>query len=542
MTLRHHLQRLAQGSARRSARHSARSFALLTALCIGALGPLSGCGTAVVNPVTGQTERSVMDEPTEVAEGQKAHQGVLKQYRVVQSPKLQAYVDGIGQKLAAQSHRAQLTWTFTVLDSPEVNAFALPGGYVYVTRGIMAYLDSEAELAGVLGHEIGHVTARHGAQRATRQQNAGLGVLAATVFGAVLEGAGVRGATDIAGQLSQTAAAGYVASYSREQESQADELGAEYLVRTHYNPQNMVDVIGVLKNQERFAADTARAEGRQVPAGGNWLASHPSNDQRLNDIRSVAAQYPMPADRYADDGRIRYLQAIEGMAFGDSSEEGVVRGRHFVHEGLGMALTAPTGWRIQNGSDAITLVNAAGDAGLTVSLLPTSAQGSHEDLLRQLLKANQNRVEGRIDKRNVNGLAATRFDGTVRNANGGAAEVHLTLIDGPAGHRYLVRQLAKDASARQRADAQSREAESSLRPITPSDKEAARPWRVKTTPFPKGGFAELAKSSVLSAWMPAAQAEAQLRLMNSAYGDALASDTARAPEPKVGQPVKTVVR
>src|SRR5678816_4510871 len=110
-----------------------------------------------------------------------------REYGAYDDPKLQAYVGELGQRLAAQSHRANLQWTFTVLDSPEINAFALPGGYVYVTRGIMAYLDSEAELAGVMGHEIGHVTARHGAQRATRGQTAGIGVAAATILGAVLE-------------------------------------------------------------------------------------------------------------------------------------------------------------------------------------------------------------------------------------------------------------------------------------------------------------------------------------------------------------------
>jgi predicted Zn-dependent protease len=142
----------------------------------------------VVNPVTGKEERTVMDEAAEVAEGRKAHEAVLAEMGVYDNPKVQAYVNQLGQKLARQSHRNQLKWTFTVLDSPDVNAFALPGGYIYVTRGIMAYMDSEADLAGVIGHEIGHVTARHGAQRATRQQHAGLGVLAATVLGAVLEG------------------------------------------------------------------------------------------------------------------------------------------------------------------------------------------------------------------------------------------------------------------------------------------------------------------------------------------------------------------
>jgi predicted Zn-dependent protease len=109
-----------------------------------------------------------MDEAAEVAEGKKAHPQVLAEYGSYNNPRVQAYVNELGQRLARQSHRANLQWTFTVLDSPEINAFALPGGYVYVTRGIMAYLDSEADLAGVIGHEIGHVTARHGAQRATR--------------------------------------------------------------------------------------------------------------------------------------------------------------------------------------------------------------------------------------------------------------------------------------------------------------------------------------------------------------------------------------
>ena len=152
---------------------------------------LTSCGTATVNPVTGQTERSVMSEEAEVAEGAKGHAEVLKEYGAYNNAAVQSYVNALGQKLAAQSHRANLQWHFTVLDSPEINAFALPGGYVYVTRGIMAYMDSEADLAGVIGHEIGHVTARHGAQRATREQNAGLGVLAASVLGALLETQGV---------------------------------------------------------------------------------------------------------------------------------------------------------------------------------------------------------------------------------------------------------------------------------------------------------------------------------------------------------------
>jgi len=398
----------------------------------------------------------------------------------------------------------------------------------------MAYLDSEAELAGVIGHEIGHVTARHGAQRATRQQNAGFGVLAATILGAVLESQGLRGATDIAGQVSQTAAAGYVASYSREQESQADRLGADYLSRTHYDPRNMIDVIALLKNQEQLAAEAARAAGKPAPSGGNWLASHPSNEQRLADIRANATLYQ---GRYIEDGRERYLQAIDGMTFGDSRAQGVVRGRNFYHEPLGLALTAPDGWRIANSSDAISIINGAGDAGLVIKTLPEQAKGmSHETIIRQLLKADQNRIEGRTEKRQLHGLQATHFTGTVRNAQGQSAQATLTVADGPGGKRYLLRYASQNAQALQRALPALQEAEASFRELTPADRQAAQPWVIRTVAMPKGGFSELARQSALNNQDP--QAEARLKLMNSAYGEKGSGEVSTAPAAR--QRVKTV--
>ena len=491
-------------------------------LLIAAL--LASACTTVVNPVTGRSELSVMDEATEVQEGAKAHEAVLQEYGAYQDARVQAYVNDLGQRLAKQSHRANLKWTFTVLDSPEINAFALPGGYVYVTRGIMASLEREAELAGVMGHEIGHVTARHGAQRATRQQTAGLGVLAATLLGAVIEGAtGVGGATNIASQLSQTAAAGYIASYSREQELQADELGAEYLSRNRYNPQNMVDVIQVLKNQELFAADTAKAEGKPAPSASDWLSSHPANEKRLAEIKEFAAKYK-GKEGYADDGRARYLQAISGMTFGDSPAQGLVRGRNFYHEPLGIALTAPQGWQIHNAPEAVVLVNGAGDAGLVVRPVPPKAGKTHEEVIRNVLKP----VDGRVERRNLHGLAATHFTGTIRNQQGQTGQATLTLVTGPGDRIYWMQYAAKSADARQRAQAGLMEAESSFRPLTAADRAAAKPWSVQTVPYPGGGFSELAKSSSL----PPARAEAQLKLMNGVYGGGA--------EPKPGQLVKVV--
>ena len=493
---------------------------LLFALCfVTALLP--GCAT-VQNPVTGKAERTVMNERSEMAEGAKAHPQILAEFGEYKDPKLQAYVNEVGQRLAKASHRPDLDWHFTVLDSPDVNAFALPGGYVYVTRGIMAYMHSEADLAGVIGHEIGHVSARHGSQRATRQQTAGIGVLAATLLGVVLEAGGLPGAASAASQASQGLAAGYVAKYSRGQESQADKLGAEYLSRVNYDPHNMVDVIKVLENQEHFAADQARSEGRAPRQGGSdWLASHPSNEQRLRDITEIANQYQAKAS-YGDEGHDRYLQAIDGVSFGEGSEQGVTRGRNFYHEPLGIALTAPPGWKIQNSAQALALVNGEGNAAMIVKAVPPQAGNTHEEIIRNAVKPDS----GKMEHRTFNGLAATHFSGTAKNQSGQWQAVELTLVTGPSNKNYVFIYGAKDQQSLQRAYPQIQQAESSFRAMTAADREAARPWKLKSVPYPAGGFAELAKNSPLTS-----NAEQQLRLLNGVYGSG---------ELKPGQSVKVV--
>ncbi|MBL8338061.1 MAG: M48 family metalloprotease [Rhodoferax sp.] len=466
---------------------------------------LAACGSQVRNPVTGQQERSVMDPQAEIALGRREHAAILKDTPAYANDRVQAYVNALGQRLARLSHRSDLEWHFTVLDSPEINAFALPGGYVYVTRGIMAYLDSEAELAGVMGHEIGHVTARHGAQRATRQQDAGLGVLAASVLGAVLDSRGLSGAGRAVAEVSQVAAAGYVASYGREQELQADGLGAEYLSRSQYDPQTMVRVIGVLKSQEQFAADQARAQGRPVPAPNNWLASHPSNDQRLQAITRLAAQY---RGQGGDPGRERYLDVLDGLHFGERASQGLTRGRHFLHAALDLALTAPPQWAIQNLADRVLLVNPARDAALVVRLVPPQLGLDHDTILRQGFQPQS----GRVERKTVNGQSATQFTGVRLNAQGQPEPLVATIVSGAANRRFALVWSARDGAALQRARAQLQQAQDTFRPMSAADHELARPWVLRTTALPAGGWAPLAGRSPLEA------AEAQLRLINGVYG------------------------
>lgn len=485
-------------------------------LLVSLMALLAGCAT-VTNPVTGQAEHTVMTESSEIAEGQKAHQQVIAEYGAYPNDQLQAYVNELGQRLAAHSHRSNLTWHFTVLDSPEINAFALPGGYVYVTRGLMAYMDSEADLAGVIGHEIGHVSARHSAQRATKQQTAGLGVLAASVLGVLLESR-VPGAGRLVGQVSQGVAAGYIASYGRDQELQADQLGAEYLARNGYNPRNMVDVIEVLKNQERFAQETARAEGRKAPAGTNWLSSHPSNDERLQSITQIASQY---TGDYSDDGQARYLKMIDGMAFGEGSAEGLTRGRNFYHSGLGIALTAPPGWKIRNSPDAVMLINQARDAGLLMKLIPPDAGGTHEEIIRNLFQPEQ----GQVQRYTLSGLPATHFVGSRTNDQGQLQGMEATIVTGPQGNHYVLAYASKTPQSLANERDGLRAAESSFRPMNDADRTAARPWMLRLVKA-SASFGQLAKSTPLTDYP-----EQQLRLLNGFYAGG---------EPAPGTLVKTV--
>jgi predicted Zn-dependent protease len=278
----------------------------------------------------------------------------------------------------------------------------------------------------------------------------------------------------------------------------------------------------VLKNQERFAADLAKAQGRQPPAQNTYLASHPSNDQRLETITKLAEQYKATTT-YKDEGRARYLQVLEGVAFGESAEQGLTRGRNFYHEGLNLAITAAPGWRIQNEADQLTLVNAAGDAGLIMQVVPPKAGTTHEEIIRNVVKPES----GRTEARRLNNLPATHFVGTQKAGNGQTKNIELTLVTGATGANYALVYAAKDANVLANNRAQMQEVERSFRPMSAADKAAAKPWLIKTTQMPRGGFAELARSS------PLANPEQQLKLINGVYASG---------EIKPGAPVKIVVQ
>jgi len=271
---------------------------LATRIIIVATLGLVACST---NPVTGKKDFSLISKDQELSMGAQGHKSVLKQYKVYNNPALQAYVNNLGQSLARKSHRSNIKYKFTVLDDPSVNAFALPGGYIYVTTGILAYLNSEGELAGVLGHEIGHVTARHGAQ----QQS--MGVAGAILTSVIASKTGTD--TKSLNQLSNA----LISGYGRDHELQADKLGAEYLARVGYSTKNMYDVISVLKAQEQYSKYLAKKAGKQAPSYHGVFSTHPSNDKRLQKILAEASKIKSAGTKSANhDG---YLQKINGLKF-----------------------------------------------------------------------------------------------------------------------------------------------------------------------------------------------------------------------------------
>ena len=297
-----------------------------------ALVALAACTT---NPATGRNSfTGFMSPQQELQIGAEEHPKILATFGgAYDDAGIAAYVDEVGQRLARNSDLPELKFTFTVLDSSIVNAFALPGGYVYVSRGLLALARNEAELAGVLAHEIGHVTARHSAQRYSQTIIAGLG---ANVLGAVV------GAP--AGQLAQLGAATYLSAYSRDQEFEADTLGVRYLSRTGYDSVAMATFLSQLQAE---GALSARVSGRANPADRfSLMSTHPRTGDRV----AAAIQTAQTAGATGDYlGPVEYLRRINGVVYGDSPKQGFVRGREFAHPELGFRFEVPPGFTLSNG-------------------------------------------------------------------------------------------------------------------------------------------------------------------------------------------------
>ena len=305
------------------------------------LGLVAACAT---NPVTGRRELALMSEAQEISIAQDSDSQIKAEMGVYNDPELQAYVADIGQRMARISERPQLPWRFTVVDVPAVNAFAVPGGAIYLTRGILPFLDSEAELAGVIGHEIGHVTARHSAQQYTRQVSGQVGLLALGIF--------VPQARPF-GELSAQALGVLFMKYGRDDELQADRLGARYEATLGWDPAAAPAFLSTLGRLDEAAGDR-----RGVP---NWMSTHPDPLSRVRDIQATVAELKSSGASFSMN-RDAWLRHVDGLVYGDNPEQGLARGSAFLHPVLRFRIDFPDQWEIANSPQQVVAEAPAGDA------------------------------------------------------------------------------------------------------------------------------------------------------------------------------------
>lgn len=325
------------------------------ALVVLTLLPISlGCSA---NPATGERQFVIISEQQEIAMGQEADQSIVASMGLYPDEGLQRYMQELGQSLAATSKRPNLPWTFRVVDDPIVNAFALPGGYIYVTRGILTHFNSEAELASVLGHEIGHVTGRHGAERMSTQQVAMLGV----GIGAIAS----RGFRNYAGLVQQGLGLLFL-KFGRDDEREADDLGLRYMSRGRFDPHEMPKVFTTLGRVSEAAG------AGDIPS---WLSTHPGPGNRATRISEAIGSLPLEAQT-GTVNRDTYLARLENMTFGENPREGYTIDNVFYHPDMDFQLVFPQGWKVVNQRHAVGAISPQQDA---IVVLTLAQEGSADE-------------------------------------------------------------------------------------------------------------------------------------------------------------------
>ena len=342
---------------------------------------VAACAT---NPVTGKRELSLVSEQQEIQMGQQGAQQVAQEIGLINDQALQNYLQNIGAGLAAKSERPNLPWTFRAVDDPSPNAFALPGGYIFVTRGLLDLMNNEAELASVVGHEIGHVTARHSVQQMSQQQLAGL----ALGIGSIL--------SPTVAQLGNVASQGLgllFLKYGRDDERQADDLGFRYALTQGYDVRYMDDVFRSLQRLGEAS--------KQSPLP-TWLATHPGEAERIQTIDAKLAQVPASQLANAKVNAAEYMQRINGLVYGANPRNGFFQGNTFYHPDLRFQISLPSGWQGQNLTQAVVAVSPQQDGIIQLTL----AQGNSPEAAARAFLSQQGIQAGQASQQTVNGVPA----------------------------------------------------------------------------------------------------------------------------------------
>jgi len=353
--------------------------------------------SCAINPVTGKNEIMLMSSADELAMGQQTDPQILQTYGQYDDPELASYVAALGKRLGALSHQPNLTYTVRVLDSPVVNAFAVPGGYVYLTRGILAYINDEAELAGVMAHEIGHIAARHSAQQYSNAQLAQLGLgLGSALSKTFRKYAGVA----------QAGVELLFMSFSRADERQADSLGVEYSAKAGYDSNHMANLFVSLE----------RLNPGEGPGGlPAWFSTHPSPENRIAAVKqdTLAWREKISQTRFAVN-RDQYLKQIDGIVFGEDPRQGYVEGNIFYHPELRFQFPVPAGWKVNNTATQVQMINQDQNAVILFAMAPEKTPAA---AAQAFVKESQATVV-KSESTKVNGMSAYRLVSDVTTEQG----------------------------------------------------------------------------------------------------------------------------
>ncbi len=364
------------------------------------MGILFGLMVAcAVNPVSGRQEFMLVSEEEEIQLGRKSDTGVIKEYGLYEDQRVTAYVGELGLRMGKLSHRPALDWHFKVLDDPVVNAFAAPGGYIYFTRGILAALNSEAELAGVMGHEIGHVTARHSAQKLSKAQVAQVGLFGLDIGLSVL---GIPGLSSLA----QMGVGVLFLKFSRDDEREADSLAVEYATKAGYDASRMADFFETLQRMD------SREDKSGLPS---WFSTHPSPVDRESAVRSQSRQWQQKTGlKNPKVDREKYLRVIDGMIYGNDPRQGYAEGGVYYRPGQRLQFPLPKDWKVNDTPAVVQMMSPKKDAVILFSGVP--GQSAADAAQKFVSKTNAKIL--RSESRSVHQLPSQQLLSEVRSSQG----------------------------------------------------------------------------------------------------------------------------
>ncbi|MBN2001530.1 M48 family metalloprotease [candidate division KSB1 bacterium] len=360
-------------------------FYAVSAFCV--ISVLIWIISCAVNPVTGKKEFMLLTEADESALGAQTDGQIVETYGVYENAELNQYINDIGKRMGKLTHRPNLKYSYKVLDTPVVNAFAVPGGYVYFTRGILCYLNNEAELAGVMGHELGHVNARHSAKQYSKAQLAQLGL----GIGVVLS----ENFRKYAG-LAQFGVQLMFLKFSRDNEREADDLGVLYSTRTGYDALNMATFFETLERMHPSSGANALPE---------WFSTHPNPVDRIGSVRRKATELKQKSTQTLVTNRDQYLKQLDGLVFGEDPRQGYVDGNTFYHPTMRFMFPVPQGWTVNNTPAQIQIVSPQQDAALLMAL----DENSTPAIASQAFVQNASATVLENNALQVNGLAAQKL-------------------------------------------------------------------------------------------------------------------------------------